>query len=267
MSRIDNMDKEKLETLLIDYIDGKLSPEERRMVEQEHLQRNEETYKLYEQLKEVMQAMNRSAQLEPSARLRTSFDKVLQTEMAGSKQGKTVWFTPTFYRAAAAVALLAVAGAVGFVINQQREHAKLLAGYEAEILRTKKEMMDLLNNQNSASQRLMGATVAYNSIAQANADADIIKALIKTMNEDENSNVRLASIEALVKFNDQPHVRQALISSLSTQKDPVVQIALIRLLVDMRVKGLKKELEHITTDDSMLPAVKDEAHAGLLKLS
>jgi len=123
----------------------------------------------------------------------------------------------------------------------------------------------LLNNQSSASQRLMGATVAYNDIAHA--DADIIKVLIRTMNDDENSNVRLAAIEALAKFNDQPHVRQALISALSTQKDPVVQIALIRLLVDMRAKGLKKELEQITTDDSLLPAVKDEAHAGLLKLS
>ncbi|MGC3946222.1 MAG: HEAT repeat domain-containing protein [Chryseolinea sp.] len=261
------MEREKLETLLIDYIDGKLSPEERRMVEQEHLQRNEDTYKLYEQLKEVMQAMNRSSQLEPSMNLRSNFDRVLQNELAVNTRGKAVWFTPAFYRAAAAVALLAVAGAVGFLINEQRQHAARLAEAQAEILRTKKEMMDLLGNQNSASQRLRGATVAYNDITEAHADADIVKVLIRTMNEDENSNVRLAAIEALAKFNEQPHVRQALISALPSQKDPVVQIALIRLLVDMKAKGLQKELEQITTDDSVLPAVKDEAHAGLLKLS
>lgn len=259
------MDREKLEALLIDYIDGNLSPEERARVEQEYLKSNKDAYRLYEQLKEVIQVMNRASQFEPSTRLRTDFDKVLQTEIAGNERGKTVWFTPAFYRVAATVALIAVAGAVGFLLNEQRQHAAQLAAAQEEILKTKKQMMDLLNNQSSASQRLMGATVAYNDIAHA--DADIIKVLIRTMNDDENSNVRLAAIEALAKFNDQPHVRQALISALSTQKDPVVQIALIRLLVDMRAKGLKKELEQITTDDSLLPAVKDEAHAGLLKLS
>lgn len=259
------MDREKLETLLIDYIDGKLSPGERRMVEQEYLLVNKEAYQLYEQLKEVLQAINKSSQLEPTTRLRSNFDKILQSEMGGSQAGKSVWFTPSFYRAAAAVALLAVAGAVGFLISEQLQHAKQLAAAQEEILRTKREMMDMLSNQNSASQRLLGATVAYNDIAHA--DADIVRVLIKTMNEDENSNVRLAAIEALAKFNDQPHVRQALIAALSAQTDPVVQIALIRLLVDMRANGVKKQLEQITTDDTLLPAVKDEAHAGLLKLS
>ena len=261
------MEQEKLEALLIDYIDGKLSEEERRKVEQEHLLRDTNTYKLYEQLKEVMQAMHKSSQLEPTMRLRGAFDQVLREEMAAAsnKQGKTIYFTPTFYRAAAAVALIAVAGAVGFLIKEQREHAATIAHMQEEVLKTKRAMMAQLENQNSASTRLMGATVAYNDIAHA--DADIINALIKAMNEDENSNVRLAAMEALAKFNEQPHVRQALIQSLKIQKDPVVQIALIRLLVDMRASGLKKQLEQITTDEDLLPAVKDEAHAGLLKIS
>lgn len=259
------MEQEKLEALLIDYIDGKLSEDERRMVEQEHLLRDKDTYKLYEQLKEVMQAMHKSSQLEPTVKLRSEFNKVLQAEMAESRKGKTVFFTPAFYRAAAAVAVIAVAGVVGFLVQQQRQHAAELAKVRKEMLETKNAMMAQLNNQQSASTRLMGATVAFNEIK--NADADIIEALVKTMNEDENSNVRLAAMEALARFNTQSHVRQALINSLSKQKDPVVQITLIRLLVDMRAQGLKKQLEKITTDDNLLPAVKDEAHAGLLKLS
>jgi len=50
------MEKEKLENLLIDYIDGKLTEAERYTVDQE-LIANEESYRMYEQLKEVMQAM------------------------------------------------------------------------------------------------------------------------------------------------------------------------------------------------------------------
>ena len=87
------------------------------------------------------------------------------------------------------------------------------------------------------------------------------------MNEDPNTNVRMAALEALGKFHNQPHVRKALVASLNTQKDPVVQIALIRLMVEMKEKDITKELERISTDEETLQAVKDEAQAGILRLS
>lgn len=63
------MEKEKLENLLIDYIDGKLTEPERHLVDQE-LMRNEEAYKLNEQLKVVMHAMQTSAGIEPSSKVK-----------------------------------------------------------------------------------------------------------------------------------------------------------------------------------------------------
>lgn len=125
-------------------------------------------------------------------------------------------------------------------------------------------MLKMLDNQNSASQRLMGATAAFNS---TKPDDEIVSALVRTLNEDANTNVRIAALEALGKFHAQPHVRKALIDALSTQKDPLVQIALIRLMVQMKESGITEQLKDITNDDDVLPAVKDEAHAGLLKLS
>ncbi|HEY8934956.1 MAG TPA: HEAT repeat domain-containing protein, partial [Cyclobacteriaceae bacterium] len=80
-------------------------------------------------------------------------------------------------------------------------------------------------------------------------------------------NVRLAALDALGKFHQQESVRKALIASLSIQKDPVVQISLIRLMVEMKEKGIVTQLQKITTDSETLPAVKDEAQAGLLRLS
>jgi hypothetical protein len=38
-------------------------------------------------------------------------------------------------------------------------------------------------------------------------------------------------------------------------------------MVNMKEKEVIKELEKITNDESSLPAVKDEAHAGILRLS
>lgn len=227
--------------------------------------RDHEAYRLYQQLEEVMQAMHRSSQMEPTIRLRDDFNRLLQEEIQSTKRGRTVAFTPVLYRVAAAVALLVMASVIGTWIWQQQRHAAELAEMREQMLTTKREMMAMLNNQQSASQRLMGATVAFNDIAYA--DKDIIKALIRTMNEDGNTNVRLAALEALAKFKNQPHVRKALIDALGSQKDPVVQISLIRLLVEMNEQGAKKQLEEITTEEDLLPAVKDEAHAGLLKLS
>ncbi|HEX6893232.1 MAG TPA: HEAT repeat domain-containing protein [Chryseolinea sp.] len=248
------MEKEKLETLLIDYIDGKLNDTERYEVEQ-LLVANTEAFKTYEQLKEVIHAMQASARMEPTSRLKRGFEQMLREEEIQLRKGRVVFFQPSFYRIAAAVAFVVLGGAVAFIIARQNRQSEQL----------KQTLMAMLDNQNSASQRVLGATVAYNDVERA--DDEIVNALVNAMNEDPNTNVRLAAMEALGKFRDQPHVRKALVASLTTQKDPVVQIALIRLMVEMKEKDITKELEKISTDEGTLQAVKDEAQAGILRLS
>jgi HEAT repeat protein len=99
------------------------------------------------------------------------------------------------------------------------------------------------------------------------ADDDVVDALVKTMNEDKNTNVRLAALDALSKFHQDANVRKALISSLAKQDDPVVQIALIQLMVKMKEKGVLKDLNRIIEDNNTIKPVKDEAYSGILKLS
>jgi HEAT repeat protein len=125
-------------------------------------------------------------------------------------------------------------------------------------------MMAGLNNEQSPSQRMLGVSVAYQ---MEKPDDDIVNALMKTMNEDDNTNVRLAALEALSKFSNEPTIRKQLIESLHTQKDPMVQITLIQLMVAIKEKGVVKELEKIATDEKTMKAVKDEAYKGILKLS
>jgi hypothetical protein len=257
------MNKETLETLLIDYIDGRLTPEEKLQVEQE-LVSNRETYILYEQLKEVIHSMERSSKLEPTAKLKSSFDKLIEEEIRSSKKSKTIFFTPAFYRVAAAVALVVLGGGIGYWISKYERQQKELADIRKEMQATKTMMMTMLDNHQSASQRVLGATVA---MKMERPDDEIIHALASAMNEDSNTNVRLAALDALSKFNKEQNVRKLLITSLTTQKDPIVQIALIRILVEIRAQGAVKEFQRITTDEETLKEVKDEAHAGILKLS
>jgi hypothetical protein len=252
------MEREKLESLIIDYIDGKLPETERALLEKELVHHQE----LYHQLREVMAAIDQSEPLEPGSRLRNNFDKMLREEMS---KGKSVpMFSPTLYRMAAAVVLVMAGIVIGFYINKNQQHEQELALLKKEVENTKQMMIAMIGNPNSASQRLQGVNVAFTIVAP---DHDIVSALVKTMNEDPNTNVRLAALEALGKFYGDATVRKALIESLSTQKDPVVQISLIQLMVKMNEKGSVKNLEQIIEDNMTIKPVKDEAYSGLLKLS
>ena len=259
------MEKEKLEALLIDYIDGKLSEEDRSRVEHE-LSKSEEAYAMYEQLREVIQVMEKSASIEPTVLLKRDFDKFLKAEMESVQKpkGKVVSFQSYGYRIAAGVALVILSVSIGYQVNKNYRQEQELARLKSEMDATKQMMMAMLDNQQSASQRMVGATVAYRMVKM---DDEIVNALAKSMNEDANTNVRLAAMEALSKFYHEPGVQKVLIQSLSVQKDPLVQIALIQLLVQMKEKSVVKDLEKIADDPVMLKAVKDEAYNGILKLS
>jgi anti-sigma-K factor RskA len=259
-----DMEREELENLLIDYIDGKLSAAERQAVEQE-LVNNEEAYKLYEELREVIHAMDHSPRLEPPATLKENFDKMLQHEIAAAKPDKkTIFFTPAFYRVAAAVALLVLGGGAGFWISTYQRQQDEIARLKEDMERTKQTMMAMIGNNQSASQRLQGVSVALTISA---ADDEVVRALVRTMNEDPNTNVRMAALDALSKFYEEPAVRKALIKSLEKQKDPIVQMALIQLLVRMKEKGVVNDLKRIVDDKEVLEPVKDEAYTGIMKLS
>jgi hypothetical protein len=257
------MDKELLEGKLIDYIDGTLTAADRMKVEQE-IAKNPEAYKLYEQLREVITAMDKSEKIEPRTNMKASFERAIQEELAKNKQGRVIFFQPVFYRAAAAILLVISGIAIGNWISKNQAREEHIAQLEKEVAATKQMMLMMIDNQQSASQRIQGANVA---LKITKADDEVVNALVRSMNDDPNTNVRLAALEALARFREQPHVRKALIQSLAVQKDPVVQIALIQLLVQMKEKDAVKGLENIIEDTETMNAVKDEAYSGLLKLS
>ncbi|MBL7862751.1 MAG: HEAT repeat domain-containing protein [Cyclobacteriaceae bacterium] len=257
------MNKEQWESRIIDYLDGQLSETEKAEVERE-LVSNDEFRKLHNQLSEVMQVMRNVPVLEPSGKLKVAFERALQSEIAAQTKTKTVFFSPVVYRIAAGFVLLMAGLGIGYWINKDQVQERELAELKEQVETNRRLMMAMLDNQQSASQRMVGVSVA-NELEQA--DDEIVKVLVKTMNEDANSNVRLAALEALGKFSNETQVRESLIQSLSIQKDPVVQIALIQLLVTMKEKGVVKQLEQMTKDARTMKAVKDEAYAGILKLS
>ncbi|MEQ9415520.1 MAG: HEAT repeat domain-containing protein, partial [Cyclobacteriaceae bacterium] len=181
-----------------------------------------------------------------------------------SQQSKTIFFRPVIYRAAAGIALVLLGLAGGYWLNKTGQQERELAALRKEMEATKQTMMAMLGNDQSASQRMQGVSVA---LTISSPDSDVVIALEKTMMSDPNTNVRLAALEALSKFVQEASIRKILTESLSKQDDPMVQIALIQLLVNLKERGVVNDLEKIIENDKSIDAVKDEAYTGIIKLS
>lgn len=250
-------DHEQLESALIDLIDERLSAEAAQALRQ-RIATEPAVKQLHDQLREVLAALDAVNEEQPAPAVRSRFQSALLQEVAA--QGRTRLLTPWVWRAAAAV-LIVVGGALVWQWNAQQQQLQAL---REEMLQTRQLLLAQLRNTQSASQRIDGATVAY-SFAQP--DDEIVQALVNALNTDRNTNVRLAALEALGKFYQEATVRQELVAALATQNDPVVQIALIQLLVQMKEQEVTDELQKIIEDSGTLQPVRDEAHRALLKLS
>lgn len=256
------MEREKLESLLIDYIDGKLNSVDKHHVEQE-LMNNPASYKLYEELKEVIRVMAAVSPGEPSSSMREGFDKMLAEEMQGVRKGRVLALRPWWYAAAAGIALLITGLGIGFFVSQRNQQQERLAEAQRRQEHTN-ELVSMISDSGSAGRRILGLREAA---GETDAGDEIFEALIRTMDQDPNANVRLAAIEALARFSHEPMVRKALLASLRKQTDPVVQIALIQLMVDLKEQEAIKTLRQIADDETLLESVKDEAQRGILVLS
>jgi len=120
----------------------------------------------------------------------------------------------------------------------------------------------LLQGQ-SPSARLRGVTYSY-QVSQP--DPQVEQELLHTVNHDPNVNVRLSAVEALAKFAKEPEVRRAIIDSIEVQDSPMVQIALIDLVVQLSDKDAASTLRKLVDDKSADQSVRTRAGAALQTL-
>jgi HEAT repeat protein len=117
--------------------------------------------------------------------------------------------------------------------------------------------------QESATDRLKGVSWSYRL---QQPSADVVRALLDTLMHDSNVNVRLAVVDALRQFGNQPAVRRGLIDAMTRQESPMVQMALIDLAVDLHEKESRGTLQQLTQDQAADSAVRDRAQKALEEL-
>jgi len=123
-------------------------------------------------------------------------------------------------------------------------------------------MMTLLENP-SASERIRAVNYTYDINT---ADNKIIKALLTTLNNDPNVNVRLATLDALAKFAKEPMVREGLIQSITNQESPIVQTAIADLMVKLQEKRSVKELQQLLNKKDVNEMVKTKIEESIHQL-
>jgi anti-sigma factor RsiW len=124
-------------------------------------------------------------------------------------------------------------------------------------------VLSMLQNQ-LASERLQGVTW---SRQVESPDPEILAALLHTLRLDPSVDVRLAALDALRRDARQPQVRAGLMDSLQAQQSPLVQIALIDLLVELRESDAATQLRKFQQTPDLNPAVKQRAQWGIQQLS
>lgn len=170
---------------------------------------------------------------------------------------KAVW------QVAAAIALLLTGYWLGAMEEtgppDQRADARVQTEQLTAIQKEVEEMKQLLS-QNSPSQRIK----AVNHLQESGAsDEELMEALIQTMHFDENVNVRMAAIRALLHFQDHPLVRKSLIQSLQIQSDPNVQLQLIDGLVGMGEKKAVPHMQELLKNKELQEVVKSRLQQGI----
>lgn len=256
------MEEAKLEKLLIEYIDGDLNEEEKLALEDEFA-RNPDTLKKYHELKEIIGLMDNASMLEPPSRMTATFNELLENETTASRRGKVIHIQPWVGKAAAAIALL-IAGVIGGIIYSNYTNKQTqVAAVHKEKQRIGK-VVSMISDSQSAGQRILGVKEA---LEEEQLNRELVAVLARTLNEDPNINVRMAALQGLRKYYRQPEVKRILLSSLSNQKDPLIQVALIHILVEMDEKDAVDQLRKLAEDQEVIKEVKDEAQMGLLVLS
>ncbi|HXB69009.1 MAG TPA: HEAT repeat domain-containing protein [Candidatus Acidoferrales bacterium] len=197
--------------------------------------------------------------------------QISQIPKAGPRGG---WFIPAHPVWQVAMAACLLVGGV-FLGRFESRPQPGLPGFGAapnsEVAQLKGEVESLrqlvalsMLQQQSPSARLRG--VSY-SEAMSQPDQQVEQALLYAVNHDSNVNVRLSAVDALQKFAGSPGVIGAMVQAIPVQDSPLVQIALIDMLVQVNAKTETPALVRLSLDPQTDDVVRQRAAWAVQRLT
>lgn len=177
------------------------------------------------------------------------------------------WFGQPLPALAGALAMLALGFIGGRLFNTPQSRPvddnAQVAQLRTEVNNMRQMVALSLLQQQSASERMRGVTFA-NRVDKS--DQEVAAALLDTVKSDPNVNVRLAAVDAFKHFGSDHAARRHLLDAVAAQDSPMVQIAIIELLVDLNDQSASKTLAAMATDPKLQKDVQERARWAVSEL-
>ncbi len=264
---------EDYRVLFPEYWEGGLEEEDRAALEL-HLASCAGCRAEADSLARVWHGLARVPQDHPSRDLRRRFYDKLEAYQFGLEESnaarrgfgvreslKTWWSKPAL-QVGVSLAMLAIGFFVGYHVDDRRENTQL-SQLRSEVGNMRQLVTLSLLQQQNATDRLRGVTWAYHV---EESDTQVLAALLHTINHDPNINVRLAAVDAMRTFADSPVARRGLVQAIGKQDSPMVQIALIDMLTELKDSEAAAALEALAGDSQANPEVRERAQWAISRL-
>ncbi len=250
------MEKNQREELISKYNEGVADPTEVLQIEQLIESGEIQLHQLHE-LRLLDEQILKLNDAQPSLRLDDKFYASLREEKKWVAKETFSFSLPDWNilipRLAFSLVLMIVAFTGGYLLRPSSSGE--VRELTQEVSDLKEMMMLSLLERESATDRLKAVSL---STEMDQVSQKVTIALFKTLNEDENANVRLAALEALTAYSKDSEVRKELIKSISIQDSPLVQVALAELMVAIQEKKSVKELQKLLQDEKTPKEVKNK---------
>jgi hypothetical protein len=260
------MEANKIQRLLYNYNSGEASPDDLKAIE-DLIEQGKITLEELEGLEMLQSQIVKLETPETSSDLDAKFHAMLRKEKGvDGLSWKNFFSWPQFApRFALAGVMLLIGLVAGYLFHSPAQNSP--GQKEEQIVELSKEvgalkemiMLSMLEKE-SATDRLKAVSLTE---GMDQASAKVTKALIHTLNNDENVNVRLAALDAIRPYSKQSDVREALVRSIALQKSPLVQVALAELMVELQEKGAVKEFNKILEDGETPSDIKKKIRESI----
>ncbi len=266
---------EEIGELLPDYLQGSLKADQDSLVEQ-HIA---ECGDCREEVA-IWKKLSLLPVEKPSKESRERFEAMLQAYQTGrsdrtasrverEKRGSLwSWLRSPVGAVAWSAALLALGVFAGGYFGSKPARSNTsqdeIAAMHSELTNMKQMVVLSMLQQQSASERLQA--VSY-SRREDQLDPQVMSALVHTLRYDGSVDVRLAALDALSRHGAQPQVHKGVVDALQEQQSPLVQVALIDLMLEWRDPDAAQRLRNFVQTPNLNPTVKQRADWALSKLN
>jgi hypothetical protein len=243
-----------------------------------HLETCMDCRKEFEELLKLWDLMGEVPEPIPSAALNTGFNAILSNFKEEFnynhhpvdiliRQVRESWHKYIQPRLVYSLLFIAAGVVGGYLLHKPADPAisynRQIDSLSVQVSEMKQVLMLSLLQNPSASQRIRA--VGYTEEI-SNVDLKVIDALLATLNEDPNVNVRLATLEALVRFSARPEVREGLVRSINNQESPLMQSAIADVMVRLQEKSAVPSLQKLLTKKDLNLMVKLNIQKNISKL-